>query len=1029
LPRPRGVCPRVSSHFEQRFSAHVQSLFEGERLGGVLPAARAALLAALTAPEQSPTVVIVPRQADAEALVEDIQAFGVPALLFPEIEMTMFDEGVTDGQRLEVLYELGRGGARVVVTSLLGFLQPTAAPGKIPVHSLKTGALERDVFVQSLEELGYGRCRRVTSRGEFCVQGNVVDVFPSNGAPARLEFRAGELLAIRAFDCSTQLSTGAEVEELQVLPMTEAKRKASFVQHVPESSRICLVEPEQLKQRLASMAAAAAAEWKYSTYEQIALLHNDESDDWGEVLQLCGQRPRLVLESSAGKLSVEPLPLWGTLGGFATWAGQQEDPVLVISARAARVRSSLTRRGIENVEVREGTLNAGFACAGVGAVCSDRELFGAALRPDATQSVLEEATLFEEGDLVVHRDRGIGRFEGLVPVEITGTRRDLLKLTYAKDQTLMVPPDQIERLTPYRGGEEEAPALSRLDTAAWQKQLSKVEAAAQAIAAELLRQRQRRNARKAQPMAPDSPEQEEMEAAFPHAETPSQLQAVKDIKADLERERAMDRLLCGDVGYGKTEVAIRAAFKVAASGFQVAVLVPTTVLAQQHLGKFQERVRGVAVAGLWSDLEDTEEVLAGLKDGSISIVVGTHSLLADSVEFAKLGLLIVDEEQQFGVNHKERLKAMSETVHMLSMTATPIPRTMQLSLAGIRDISLLDAPPERRRPVRTYLLQESPKLLLGALMRELEREGQAFVLHNRVADLEPLAKRLSRSLGPRVHVAVAHGQMSGEQLSSTFERFSRGEIHVLVCSTIIESGVDFPNVNTIVIKDAHRFGLAQLYQIRGRVGRAGRQAFCYLLTPEENTLSDKARQRLEVIKRFTELGSGFQISLRDLEIRGAGDLLGGSQSGHIARIGYLLYAQMLSASLQADEQAADAPASVSVELPLQAYLPTEYVAQTRSRIEIYRRLALLRNKNQCDKLQDELADRFGALPEPVRNLLALARLRIVAGERGVARIRYEEQFGEAQVLCDDAKLTGVPRGPGLLDWVVRKLAQDVPVPA
>jgi transcription-repair coupling factor len=1000
------------------------------RLGRIEPCGWALTIAALARQSPGPMLVLVASRSAADRLVDDLNAYlGEPTplaspdavreqpygLLFPEIEMSLFDEHLADPERLQVLNDLQGGQPAIVIASLLAFLQSTAKPGSLRRRILAVGdAFNGAAFTRLLEDWKYVAVSQVLEPGQFCARGQVVDLYPSNGLPKRLELIEEKIHDIRVFETQNQLSI-ATIDAFALAPMREPRSEGRLGDYLSDETPVVMIEEGALRFALNEMAGAAEAGWRFSTYENVQILQHRQLDDWEELEGLLGQRPCVYLQASAGELDLEltqPEPIEG-LPGLA----ERATSVFVVTANQRRVESFLRRRGIQGVSVRDGILSTGVRFENT-EVLSDRELFGTSRRPRYERAPAGAGFGgFSEGDLVVHRDRGIGRFVGLVPVELSHHRRDLIQLVYANDDKLMVPPEQIEELTLYRGGEDRQPALSRLGTSVWQRTRARAEKEIRLTAEALKARRAEREQRKAHPIKGNLPELEELEAAFPFEETPSQLQAIEQIFADMEKSRAMDRLLCGDVGYGKTEVALRACFKAVASGLQAAVLVPTTVLAQQHFETFAARLAplGVKMVGLWGE---HDEVVAQLASGEVQLAVGTHRLLSDDIAFAKLGLLVVDEEQQFGVQHKERLRELAAGVHMLSMSATPIPRTMQLSLARVRDISLLDAPPASRRPVRTYLLKEEARFYAAAIERELERHGQVFVLHNNVGDLPKLAARIEKLAG-RARVAVAHGQMDPGQLERVLREFAEREHDVLVCSTIIESGVNFPNANSIIIKDAHQFGLSQLYQIRGRVGRAERQAYCYLLAPKTG-LSEKAQLRLATIREFTELGSGYQVALRDLQIRGAGDLLGGSQSGQITRIGYGLYAQLLEQALKGENEEV-ASAHCSIDLPVQAYIPTEYLGEVAARIEIYSRLYALRKISAIDRLQDEVADRFGRLPQPVLSLFDLGRLRLAAAARGVKSIRLQEHFGETTVLCDQLELPKPPKGTGLLGFVFAAL--------
>jgi transcription-repair coupling factor (superfamily II helicase) len=600
-------------------------------------------------------------------------------------------------------------------------------------------------------------------------------------------------------------------------------------------------------------------------------------------------------------------------------------------------------------------------------------------------------TFFDDikaGDYVVHFQHGVGRFGGMVRRAIGGSERDYLLLEYRSGDKLYVPSDQIDLLRPYTGGE--SPTLSRLNGSDWQKSKSRVRAAVREIAQELVVLYQKRITAPGHAFGPDTPWQREMEEGFPYTETNDQLKAIAEVKADMEAQAPMDRLVCGDVGFGKTEVAIRAAFKAVQEGKQVAVLVPTTLLASQHFQTFSERFAGypvhVEMLSRFLTPAQSRQVLAGLTDGSVDVVIATHRLLGQEVAFKDLGLLVVDEEQRFGVNHKEAIKKLATDVDVLTLTATPIPRTLEMSLTGIRDLTLLSTPPSERQPILTYVGEYDDRAVAEAVRRELLREGQVFYVHNRVQDIEKVAGEL-RGLVPEARVAVAHGQMDEAALEKVVYEFWEGRYDVLVCTTIIESGIDMPTVNTLVVDRADRLGLGQLHQLRGRVGRAGQRAYAYLLFPPELSLSEQAYERLRTIGEHTELGSGFKIAMRDLEIRGAGNLLGGDQSGHIAAVGYDLYVQMVSeavAELKGEE--IRPPAEIKLDLPVTANLPAEYVAREDLRLEAYRRLATVTNHQEVDDIRAEWLDRYGPLPTPAEALLTIGHLRAECARTGVREV-------------------------------------------
>jgi transcription-repair coupling factor (superfamily II helicase) len=592
------------------------------------------------------------------------------------------------------------------------------------------------------------------------------------------------------------------------------------------------------------------------------------------------------------------------------------------------------------------------------------------------------------GDFVVHRQHGVARYAGMVTREVNGAARDYLLLEYRGADKLYLPSDQIEALTPYSGGE--TPTLNRLGGSDWQRTRAKARAAVHEVAKELVELYRRRLQVPGHAFAPDSPWQRELEEAFAFVETVDQLRAIEETKADMEAPTPMDRLVCGDVGFGKTEVAVRAAFKAVQDGKQAAVLVPTTLLAQQHALTFAERYSGfpvrVEMLSRFLTASEAKKVTAGLADGTVDVVVGTHRLLGADISFKDLGLLVVDEEQRFGVTHKEAMKRVSDGVDVLTLSANPIPRTLEMALTGIRDLSLINTPPAARQPILTYVGEYEEAAVVEALRRELLREGQVFFVHNWVQNIERVAAHL-RSLVPEARVAVAHGQMDEATLEKVVFDFWEKQYDVLVCTTIIESGIDMPTVNTLVVDRADRLGLGQLHQLRGRVGRAGHRAYAYLLHPADRALSETAYERLRTIGEHTELGSGFKIAMRDLEIRGAGNLLGRDQSGHIAAVGYDLYVQMVAEAVaEMKGEPVRAAVEVKIDVPSDAHLPASYVAREDLRLEAYRRLVAVADEDEVDDIRAEWLDRFGPLPAPAEGLLSVARLRVECLRTGVREL-------------------------------------------
>ncbi|HHY47630.1 MAG TPA: transcription-repair coupling factor [Firmicutes bacterium] len=650
-----------------------------------------------------------------------------------------------------------------------------------------------------------------------------------------------------------------------------------------------------------------------------------------------------------------------------------------------------------NVVVTVGELENGFEFPSQRLiVLTDLEIYGAPKKkrrviPTEDAGKISSYTDLVPGDYVVHVNHGIGKYLGVQTLEVAGVKRDYLVVKYAGEDKLYVPTDQVHLLQKYIGLEESVPKIYKLGGSEWSKVKNRVRETVRDIAKKLIDLYAVREATKGHAFSPDTVWQKEFEEMFPYEETPDQWRAIEEVKRDMEKPRPMDRLLCGDVGYGKTEVAIRAAFKAVMDNKQAAMLVPTTILAQQHYGTFCDRFQGfpvkIAVLSRFQSDKEQQEVLKGLRRGDIDIVIGTHRLLQRDVKFKDLGLLIVDEEQRFGVMHKEALKELKKNVDVLTLTATPIPRTLHMSLVGIRDMSLIQTPPENRFPVRTYVMEYDENVIHDAILRELDRGGQVYFVHNRIQSIESCASRLAE-LVPGIRIGIAHGQMPEERLEKTMLQFLDRDYDVLVCTTIIENGLDIPNVNTIIVDDADTLGLAQLYQLRGRVGRANRVAYAYFMYRKDRILAEAAEKRLEAIKEFTDLGSGFKIAMRDLEIRGAGNILGPEQHGHIAAVGFELYAELMRDSireLKGEEISQEIPDPI-IELPVSAFIPDDYVPDSRQKVELYKKVNAISCGEDASDLEDEIRDRFGELPPPVHNLLLIARIKAAAKNAGVTSI-------------------------------------------
>ena len=704
-----------------------------------------------------------------------------------------------------------------------------------------------------------------------------------------------------------------------------------------------------------------------------------------------------------------------------------------------RVRSYLQSEAIDSVSIAspEEELKAGAVYLAAGDLTTGFELLDARLCILTSDNILQRLRTSKRarlskaegarladyrdlavGDYVVHVQHGIGQYLGIKTLEIDGLHRDYLQIKYAGEDRLYVPTDQIELLQKYVGAEGRAPKIYSLGGGDWQKVKARVKQSVQQMAKELLALYAVRQSTEGYSFPEDNEWQAQMEARFPYQETDDQLRAIKAIKSDLEAPQPMDRLLCGDVGYGKTEVAVRAAFKVATAGKQVAVLVPTTILAEQHYATFRERFAGfpleIGILSRFRSQAENKETVRRLSQGLVDVVVGTHRLLQKDVKFFDLGLLIIDEEQRFGVAHKERLKLLKENVDTLTLTATPIPRTLHMAMVGMRDMSVIETPPEDRFPVQTYVAEYNDELVRSAIRRELARQGQVYYVHNRVRSIRHVVERLKK-LVPEARIAYGHGRMSEERLERLMLDFIEGEYDVLVSTTIIESGLDIPNVNTMIVEDADKFGLAQLYQLRGRVGRSNRVAFAYFTYRPEKSLSEVAEKRLQAIKEFTELGSGFKIAMRDLEIRGAGNILGPEQHGFMMAVGFDLYCQLLEEAVrELQGKAAPVKQEVEIELSIDAFIPDRYIRDGKQKIEMYKKIRAITTLEDVDDIEDEMLDRYGRMPESVSNLLLVARMRVLAQQIGVSRLAVQAGTLRMQ-LAPQAFLT-----PGQIEYLFRR---------
>ena len=906
----------------------------------------------------------------------------------------------------------------------------------LPAREVLLGEGAAEAAVPRIEEAGREQAERLRSTGK-------------EAEADRLEGRTGELVEA--------LREGGYVRGVEYLLPFFYPERATALDYVPEDAVVVVDEPLRLAEEYERF-EKDLVELQMARLDQGLLLplpeplHLPLEGAWREV------RRRRVVEMSLFGLPTE--------GGGVTRVGVSSQPmeefagdirqmamnlerwqrqgmrVVIATRQGDRLIELLDEAGVGGMvrEAAEGeprggqivishrALNEGFKLPEARLVAlTDREIFGwrrvrrPIRRRAAEGAPIGSLTDLRARDYVVHINHGVGVYRGLARRGPEGSEREYLLIEYAEGDKLYVPTEQFDRVQKYLGGEEERPQVHRLGGSEWERAKRRAKKSAREMAGELIRLYAARQKQPGHGFAPDTPWQREMEDGFEYEETPDQLAAIAGVKEDMEAPRPMDRLVCGDVGYGKTEVAIRAAFKAVMDGKQVAVLVPTTVLAQQHYTTFKERLSpypvGIEMLSRFRSKNELAKVVEALEAGTVDIAIGTHRLLSKDIRFKDLGLVVVDEEQRFGVRHKERLKQLRTTVDVITMTATPIPRTLHMALSGIRDMSVINDPPEGRTAVITRTLPREDGLTREAILRELERGGQVYVVHNRVESISHVAEHI-KGLAPKARVVVAHGQMNERQLEDAMLQFYAGEAHILVCTTIIENGLDIPNVNTLLVTDSDRLGLAQLYQLRGRVGRSTRQAYAYLMWTPYKRLTEAAEKRIEAIREFSELGSGLKVALRDLEIRGAGNLLGAQQHGFIASVGFELYMQMLSEAVQEAKGEAPAPRlEVSVDLPVAAYLPEDYAPDRNQRIDLYRRLAAVPERGKLEEVAGEIADRFGGpLPEAAGNLVRLAGVKIRCAEAGVQRIGMEGNLAML-MLADDRRLT---------PQMVRKLRQRLP---
>ncbi len=978
----------------------------------VFGGARAVSLSAFEQHWQAVVLVVLPTLADLERLDDELPLFSRIAIeQFPPWEVEPHARTPADpvfGQRQRTLKSLIRPtGPLFILTTVTAIQQPVPSKSAVAgaIQELVLGGqYELEPLRRSLLEIGYQHVTAVSAPGELSCLGGIWDVFAADAEyPVRIEWFGDTVESLRQFDVTTQRTVrrieryaigSAQVSGGQV-------PQATFFEYLSEDVVVVLVEPQAIWQEAKSFyeqrAGVEPLQRAEEVFAQLNRLPQVELVAIGSGAATRVRLPLLTVERFSGEVGRVAEELDRAVQDHHVWL------VVETQAEQARLRelfgsTQLMREG--RLEFVIGRLHQGFRLVSERTiVLSGVDLFQRSQlrRPSVMRTAgraVDAYTDLKPGDLVVHVSHGIGRYRGMELVERAGGKEEHLVIEFADQVRVSVPSSRIYLVHKYVGGTQRRPRLASLRSKSWARKKQAAQRAVMSVAMEMLELQARRLTHPGHACGPDSNWQHEFDAAFPYSETPDQIEAIAAIKRDMECTRPMDRLLCGDVGFGKTELAMRAAFKAVDNGYQVAFMAPTTVLVEQHYQTFRERMAEfpITIAKLSRFCTKAEErsVVEGLARGSVDIVIGTHRLASGDLKFRNLGLVIIDEEQRFGVRKKEYLKSLRANVDVLTLTATPIPRTLHMALVGVRDISNLQTPPHDRQEVETVLISWNDEVIRHATLRELSRHGQIYFVHNRIKDIHEVADKL-RSLVPEARLEVAHAKLPEDELEQVMVDFVQHRFDILVSTNIVENGLDIPNANTIFIDEAERFGLADLHQLRGRVGRYKHKAYCYLLLSPNGPFTVNAYRRLMAIAELQHLGAGFSIAMRDLEIRGAGNLLGVEQSGHIAAVGYELYCQLLENAVRTLKQLPPkSVCDVEIRLPLDAYLPESYVPDARSRIELYRRLAGVRTEQEIEEIADELRDRFGPWPAPVEGLFRMARLRYWASYWAINAVYLED---------------------------------------
>ncbi len=999
--------------------------------------------------------IVLAGELKARQMYEEYKVYDDTVMYFPPKDMLFYQADVrssalaTERQTvLQALIESRVGGAPVtIVTSFESFMNHLPAPDAMLSLAIKIKEGEElataDIS-EKLTRIGYEREYQANMPGQFAIRGGIIDIYPLVAEnPVRIELWGDEVDSIREFDPESQRSLESDrLEEIVIGPASEGAiiksgEEAMILDYVNKNDTVIFLdEPHRLLEHAKAVELEYIESMKQRAEKNVRLDEKPEEMYSSQLVFDAMQKYPLVA-LCALHIGVKKFKARESFAITTTSMGSYNSNLEILikdlekyrkhkykcmifsgsRTKARRLAEELTDRGVtafysedrarelkdSEIMVTYGKLKKGYEYPEIRfAVITDSDIFGRETKPKRRQKKYDNGQAIRSfgelhvGDYVVHVNHGVGIFRGIENIAVEGVARDYMKIEYAGGSNLYILANQLDMILKYQNGNEneedkKGPKLNHLGGQDWTKTKTKVKAAVEEVALELVQLYAARENGKGHAYSEDTVWQKEFEELFPFEETPDQLDAIEATKRDMESTKIMDRLICGDVGFGKTEIAIRAAFKAVMEGKQVAYLCPTTILAGQHYNTFSQRMKNfpvnVELLSRFRTPKEQKAVLSDLKKGMVDIVIGTHRLLSKDVEFKDLGLLIIDEEQRFGVTHKEKIKQMKKSVDVLTLTATPIPRTLHMSMIGIRDMSLLEEAPQDRLPIQTYVMEYNDELVREAISRELARDGQVYYVYNRVESIESVANRIQEML-PDAVVTYAHGQMAASQLEDIMYSFVNGEIDVLVSTTIIETGLDISNVNTIIIQDADRMGLSQLYQLRGRVGRTNRMAYAFFMYKRDRMLKEVAEKRLAAIKEYTQLGSGFKIAMRDLEIRGAGTLLGKVQSGHMAAVGYDMYCRMLGDAVRFLRGTGDdsGDIDVQVDVRMDAFIPELYISNEIMRLDVYKKIATIESKEDYADMQDELIDRFGDMPAPVENLLSIAVNKAIARQMYVTSI-------------------------------------------